>query len=138
MKPVFVDTSALIALGNQRDEFHQQAAQLLRDLVASQRRFVTTNAVILKLANAFSPAQTKPLAFRLIALIKSTPTWMTVIIDAALMERGLERFRKMQDKDWSLVDCISMNVASDMDISEIFSNDHHFEQAGFNILLKKT
>jgi len=136
MMPVFVDTSALIALGNQRDDFHQQATQLFKDLVVSKRRFVTTNAVILELANAFSQAPLKPLAIRLIDLIKNSSAWTTVIADASFMERGLEKFRKVQDKDWSLVDCISMIVANDFGITEICSNDHHFEQAGFSILMK--
>ena len=79
----------------------------------------------------------KPLAIRLIDLIQNSSAWTTTIADASLMERGFEKFRKMQDKDWSLVDCISMIVANDLNITEVFSNDHHFEQAGFSILLKK-
>ena len=31
MKPIFVDTSALIALGNKRDSFHQQAIKINND-----------------------------------------------------------------------------------------------------------
>ena len=43
----------------------------------------------------------------------------------------------MKDKEWGLVDCTSIIVARDMGITEIFTTDHHFEQAGFTILLKK-
>lgn len=42
----------------------------------------------------------------------------------------------MSDKDWGLVDCTSIIVAKNLGISEIFTTDHHFEQAGFQILLK--
>ena len=56
MKPVFVDTSALIALGNSRDKYHNQSKKVFKELVISKREFFTTNAVILELTNAFSGA----------------------------------------------------------------------------------
>lgn len=43
----------------------------------------------------------------------------------------------MMDKEWGLVDCASIHVAKNMGIKDIFSTDHHFEQAGFQILLKR-
>jgi predicted nucleic acid-binding protein len=43
MKPVFVDTSALIALGNERGTFYQQASNIRRELVSSRRIFLTTS-----------------------------------------------------------------------------------------------
>ncbi len=42
----------------------------------------------------------------------------------------------MEDKGWGLVDCTSIVLAKEMGINEIFTTDHHFEQAGFTILLK--
>ncbi len=53
------------------------------------------------------------------------------------MERGLKHFAQRADKDWSLVDCISMLIAEDFGCAEIFTNDHHFEQAGFVNLMHK-
>ncbi len=44
----------------------------------------------------------------------------------------------MTDKEWGFVDCTSILVAKDMGIKDVFSADHHFEQAGFNILLKRS
>ena len=138
MKPIFVDTAALIALGNQRDKFHTQAARLFKQYTLERRKCVTTNAVLLELTNAFSSALHKPLALQLIHLIVSSPQWNVVYVDKPLMERGLQYFSARSDKDWSLVDCIGMLVAQDWNITEIFTNDHHFEQAGFVTLLSKS
>ena len=135
MKPIFVDTSALIALGNASDRFHDHATRLFKAYVIEKQPFITTNAVIFEMMNAFSAARYKPFALRLFDLISTTPTWKLVIIDAPLMKKGVQRFRLMRDKDWSLVDCISMIVAEEAKIFDIFTNDHHFEQAGLNILL---
>jgi predicted nucleic acid-binding protein len=41
------------------------------------------------------------------------------------------------DKWWSLTDCISFIVMQQEGLTEALTTDHHFEQAGFKILLKK-
>ena len=53
-----------------------------------------------------------------------------------LMERGFDLFSRRPDKEWSLTDCISFIVMSEEGITEALTGDHHFEQAGFTILLK--
>ena len=41
----------------------------------------------------------------------------------------------MTDKEWGLVDCSSIIVAREREITEVFSTDRHFKQASFTILL---
>jgi len=135
MKPVLVDTSALIALGNKRDQFHQNAKKVFKELVITKSHFLTTNAVILELTNAFSDVKYKPIAIRLLNLIEKSNNWTVITIDEEMMKKGINRFKQMKDKDWSVVDCISMIIADESDITEIFTNDRHFVQAGFKILL---
>jgi predicted nucleic acid-binding protein len=40
-----------------------------------------------------------------------------------------------EDKDWGLVDCASFAVMQDLGITEAFTDDRHFQQAGFRRLL---
>ena len=40
------------------------------------------------------------------------------------------------DKDWSLTDCISFVVMRRRGLTDALTSDHHFEQAGFSILLR--
>ena len=54
-----------------------------------------------------------------------------------MMQKGYELYRKMGDKEWGLVDCTSIVVSREMGITEIFTTDRHFEQAGFAILLSE-
>lgn len=56
-------------------------------------------------------------------------------LDDTLFQKTFDRFKHVQDKEWGLVDCLSMIVAEEAGIVEIFTTDHHFEQAGFTILL---
>ena len=48
---------------------------------------------------------------------------------------GLERYKRRLDKRYSLTDCISMNAMEEYGIREVLSNDHHFEQEGFHLLI---
>lgn len=137
MKLVFVDTSALIAIGNKRDIFHCHALGVKDDLKRSKRDFITTSAILLEFGNAFSPVSLKSSAIKLIEAVIQSKKWKSIFIDEKLLNRGFELYRQMKDKEWGLVDCTSIIVARDMEISEIFTTDHHFEQAGFTILLKK-
>ena len=54
------------------------------------------------------------------------------------MERALLLYSDRPDKFWGLVDCASFIVMSDEGISEAFTTDRHFEQAGFECLLPST
>lgn len=58
-----------------------------------------------------------------------------VFVTPALMERALLLYSDRPDKAWGLVDCASFVVMSDERISEVFTTDRHFEQAGFTCLL---
>ena len=40
------------------------------------------------------------------------------------------------DKDRSMTDCVSMTLMMERESGDVFTADHHFEQVGFNILLK--
>jgi len=48
---------------------------------------------------------------------------------------GLRLYEQRDDKGYSLVDCISMTTMRRQGISEVLTNDRHFMQEGFQILL---
>ena len=56
--------------------------------------------------------------------------------DPQLFSLGAELFAQRSDKRWLLTDCISFVVMRQHGISEALTADHHFEQAGFSVLLK--
>ena len=49
---------------------------------------------------------------------------------------GLRLYEQRSDKGYSLVDCISMATMRRQGISEVLTNDHHFMQEGFKVLLR--
>ena len=62
----------------------------------------------------------------------------TVVIEAshAWIEAGLKLHAARADKEWSFTDCISFEVMVASSISKALTHDHHFEQAGFQALLR--
>jgi predicted nucleic acid-binding protein len=52
-----------------------------------------------------------------------------------LLHRSLEFFSRHHDQSWGLVDCASFIVMQERGITEAFTSDRHFEQAGFRCLL---
>ena len=49
---------------------------------------------------------------------------------------GLRLYEQRSDKGYSLVDCISMNTMRQQGITEVLTNDYHFAQEGFKVLLR--
>jgi predicted nucleic acid-binding protein len=46
-------------------------------------------------------------------------------------------YESRNDKQYSLIDCISMNVMKNESLVEVLTNDRHFEQEGYTVLIKK-
>ena len=68
--------------------------------------------------------------------LRASPHVEVIHIDSTLDEQAWEFFKGRQDKEWSLVDCSSFLIMQQRGITDAFTTDHHFEQAGFIRLLK--
>ena len=135
MKIILADTSALIALANKRDNFHVTATALYKSLITQKYRFLTHTAVLNEFANHLAEVQYKSLVIQFIDSIKNSTIWEIKSINP-ISHKGFKLYQDMDDKDWSLTDCISIHLARERKITQILTTDHHFEQAGFEILLK--
>ena len=62
---------------------------------------------------------------------------MTTVLEVTndLFERGLQLYRDRPDKAYSLCDCTSMVVCTELGITDVLTHDHDFEQERFTILL---
>ncbi len=67
--------------------------------------------------------------------IRNSSRVRLIFVTADLLERALAMYTDRADKTWGLVDCASFVVMQDHWITEAFTNDRHFEQAGFATLL---
>jgi predicted nucleic acid-binding protein len=133
--PIFLDTSGVIALLHKGDVHHTNASAFAAVFVAEARRRVTTTAVLAELGDGFARKGRWDLAAAFLSALFSDPLVSVVTVDAALVTRACDPRNARLDKDWGLTDCLSFVVMTDAGITEAFTADRHFHQAGFRALL---
>jgi predicted nucleic acid-binding protein len=134
---VFLDTSGLIALVNTDDQWHRKAEMVWAVLSGSGAGLITTSLVLIELADGLSRVHHRGLAMQLVDALKRSIRVEIVPVDERLEKLGWQLFRVREDKDWGMTDCVSMSLMADRRIQDVFTADHHFEQAGFTILLRE-
>ncbi len=133
MRSVFADAYFYLALLNPRDAAHRSA----RDLESAfQGRIVTTHWVLVEVADALSRPRDRAKVQHLLAALGADPRVRIVPADRVTFELGVQLFYSRPDKSWSLTDCLSFIIMEQMAMTEAFTADSHFEQAGFFALLK--
>ncbi len=130
---VFADTSFLIAVLSERDERHLLARRLSATI---SEKLVTTEWVLAELGNFLAKSPLRSEFTRFVDELSHDPAVMILGAETASFASGFELFAARLDKNWSLVDCISFAVMTDRGITDALTADHHFEQAGFQVLLK--
>ncbi len=133
MRAVFADTFFFHALLDRGDARHAQAIVESR---TPQRRFVTTEAVLMELGDALHLPGERGEFTAIVDLVRKSAAWELVPASAALFQAGLEIFRRYSDKEWQMTDCISIAVMRQRHLREVLTGDAHFEQAGFKALLR--
>ena len=97
---------------------------------------VTTMWVVTEVGNSMRFSDDRRRFTRFVQQLLEAPQMVAVPASDDWFRRGLVLFEQRPDKEWSLTDCISFEVMRERAITEALSADHHFEQAGFRILLK--
>lgn len=133
MKGVFADTSFYGALLNPRDHWHEQAVRSSAMLTGD---VVLTDFILIELGNALSSIRSRQVFVNLVRNLRADPRVTIVAASRELLDGGLARYAHRMDKAWSLTDCISFVVMEQHGLTDALTADHHFEQAGFTILLK--
>ena len=132
MRRAFADTSFYVAVLAPDDAHHRAAAELAANPAL---RVVTTDFVLLELANFLSEPPHRARLPRLIDALASSRTTRVLPASRTLFRKGLSLFRARSDKAWSLTDCTSMVVMTELGLHEALTADGHFEQAGFRAVL---
>jgi predicted nucleic acid-binding protein len=100
-------------------------------------RLVTTEWVLMELADALSAPTARATAVAFLKAVRADPLFDIVGYDPAVHRAGFDLFAARPDKAWPLTDCISFAVMTERGLSEALTADHHFEQAGFRAVFKK-
>jgi uncharacterized protein len=133
--PIFIDTGYLVALLNRRDTLHDQARALAQSWAKKKRSLVTSDAVLIELANFFAKSPLRGPAIAAISSLRTASGWSIASLTPELLAQSEKRYGAHPDKAWSLTDCISMELMKRNGATEAATPDKHFAQAGFRVLM---
>ena len=128
---VFADTSGLFALLVRNDLMHVRA-QLNFAYFAQYRAELLTSSFVL--------VETAALLQRRVGLAavhdfqsKIIPLLEIIWVDGAWYTRAIQRLFALNNRNISLVDCLSFEIMESREIAYAFSFDSHFPENGFTI-----
>ena len=135
MKEIFVDTSDFVGVLNKRDQLHKRALEVEKQIGNVQK--VTTELVLVEVLNYFCEFRVdiKDYVIKSINYLLVNKKIEIIPCSSAQFIEGFYFYKSRLDKGYSLTDCVSMNVMRERNINEILTNDDHFEQEGFQVLL---
>ena len=136
MKSVFADSLYWIAIARPRDPWSAAARKAKAEL--GDARIITTDEVLSEFLTALCGGcpKLRQQAASIVREIISNPMVKVIPQSRDSFLGGLKFYELRGDKEYSLIDCISMNAMRSESIDEILTNDHHFEQEGFALLIR--
>ena len=137
MRPVFADTVYWIATAMPNDQWHAVAMDARRRLGGVE--LVTTDEVLTEFLAALSKGgpRIRLAATQTVRAMLHGSNVRVIPQSRKSFSKALDRYEARDDKEYSLQDCVSMNVMEAESITQILTNDHHFEQEGFMVLMKR-
>lgn len=137
MKTVFADTAYWVAMARPRDQWRSAAWNALRQL--GPIMIVTTDEVLTEFLTSLSRAgpDARLGGVRRVRALQNDSSVRIMRQSRESFLKALDRYEARSDKSYSLQDCVSMNVMEAQSITEILTSDHHFEQEGFTVLMKR-
>jgi predicted nucleic acid-binding protein len=136
MKVIFMDANGWIALNNKRDQLHSIAIRTHRKLLTNGYRYVTTNFI---LDETYTGLLTKVSHFAAVDFgekLHISKIVSIIHITKDIEEEAWKVFKKYSDEQFSFTDCTSFVVMGQLNLTEAFTSDRHFEQMGLIILLE--
>jgi len=136
MKNVFADACYWIATVNPGDSLSvmaQNAHQKLGPVL-----LVTTDEALTEFLTSLSNQgpHLREKAVKMVRQIMRHSNIRVIAQSRGSFLAGVHLYSQRNDKAYSLPDCVAMNTIRAEGIQEVLTNDHHFEQEGFTILMK--
>ena len=128
---IFADTSGLCALLVQNDFMHIRARENFSYFAEKNAQLVTSSFVLV---------ETTTLLQRRIGLApiydfnsKIFPLLKVIWVDDKWYTKAMQRLFAQNNRNVSLVDCLSFEIMESLEIECAFAFDRHFEENGFTI-----
>ena len=137
MKVVFADTLYWVAIIKPRDPWADPARKAKDAL--GKTILITTDEILTEFLNllAGGGSRLREQAGKMVHAIMDNPNVRVIPQTRDSFLKGLSLYEQRADKGYSLTDCISMHIMISESVTKVLTNDHHFEQKGLTVLIKK-
>jgi len=132
MPRYFVDTWFLVARFDRADDQH--AAAMAIDRRVGRSVMVSHDGVMTEFL-AYVAAYDSHNRRGAVEFVRDfMRRYLVVESGRPLFLRALDLYARRLDKEYSLVDCMSMVSMRDLGLTHVLTNDHHFRQEGFTVV----
>ncbi len=132
MTAVFFDTVGLLAAWDTSDQWHLAAERAYNQIVSERRPGVTTTFVLLECGNSAARHNHRSDVSALRRALESRNELIAPTEDDWTM--AWEAYDRGEAGQAGIVDQVSFIVMRRLGITEAFTNDRHFQAAGFTVL----
>ena len=132
----FIDTSGFYSLLVRRDPRHARAAEFVADAAGVRGRFVTTDYVLDETVTLLKARGHGELVGPLFQAIDNSAAMRVEWTTSERFAEARSFCLRHSDKAWSFTDCLSFVVMKSLGLTRALTSDNHFEQGGFQVLLK--
>lgn len=138
-KPVLtraaIDTGALLALANPRDQYHDEAVSIARRYLERGGRWTGTVLVLAELHGHLLRWRGPVVAREVVAAVRRDPAYDWLPVDTGLLDTAMEEWlARFTDQPFSLTDAVTFAVMRREKLQLAFAFDHDFQTAGFGLL----
>ena len=132
MTAIFLDTVGLVAMWNRADQWHEAALAAFRLIKSKRHTLVTTSYILLECGNSAArrPYRQQPNLLRHYLELRHDVVFRTVND----WDEAWSTYSAGDASQTGIVDQVSFIVMRRLGIIEAFTNDKHFEAAGFRVL----
>jgi predicted nucleic acid-binding protein len=132
MTPIFLDTVGLLAIWDLDDQWHHAADEAYKRIVIARQPVVTTTYVLLECGNAAARRTYREDVCNLHQTLELRDELIVPTKDD--WAKAWNVYKEGNIGRSGIVDCVSFCVMQRLGIRQAFTNDRHFQEAGFEIL----
>ena len=128
----FVDSSALIALNNPKDQYHENAIEIAHQL--NQRQLVVSDAVLTETYTFLRYQSGYRVASNFLKIVLGGPSFIIAEVASSTRMATMTLLGQFRNYKISYCDALSVVIMKEQNIDQIFSFDHHFEMMGVRVV----
>ncbi len=132
---IFLDTGFFIALSDGKDENHDRAISSFRTLAQEGARFVTGKNVLIEYIDGVTKRISKKKGIEELGNILDSKLLVVEPINERDWNKAVGFFKKYNDQQIDLTDCLSFAVMERLSINTALTFDNDFRVHGLEVII---